>query len=110
MRTKSRDREPDEEDDGPDVRATWAVRWRRQMVMGVVVLMAFVPVIGVVVAYEPDDPPKEIQVPLYVALGVVLAGALAFSLWNWRCPACHRYMGKRAFGLRFCAGCGARLG
>lgn len=42
-----------------------------------------------------------------VMIGVVVA-ALAFSFWNWRCPACNRYLG-RAFNPRFCQGCGVSL-
>lgn len=42
------------------------------------------------------------------AFVVLVISALAFSLWNWRCPACNRYLGKGA-RPRFCAKCGAPL-
>jgi hypothetical protein len=39
------------------------------------------------------------------------AGALAvitaLAYWNWRCPACGRYLGN--LDPQYCAGCGARL-
>jgi rubrerythrin len=36
------------------------------------------------------------------------AAAVVFSLFNWRCPACSSYLGKR-FNPRFCPSCGAQL-
>jgi hypothetical protein len=100
-----------EDDDAPDHRAAWAVIWRRQMVVGVAVfVVAIGPLIGVGLAYHPKDPPTDVAAAVFSVAGVCIAGALLFSLKNWRCPACHRYMGKRAFGIRFCPGCGARLG
>lgn len=42
-----------------------------------------------------------------VALVLVLA-AVVFSLYNWRCPACNKYLG-RTINPRFCTRCGAEL-
>jgi len=42
-----------------------------------------------------------------VAFGVVLA-VVAFSLWNWRCPACNKYLGK-GMSPDFCRKCGIPL-
>lgn len=40
---------------------------------------------------------------------VVAAGAMfAFSLRNWRCPACNRYLGREA-SPKYCSRCGAAL-
>lgn len=41
------------------------------------------------------------------AMGGIVA-AIAFSLWNWRCPACSRYLG-RTTNPAFCSKCGAKL-
>jgi len=41
------------------------------------------------------------------ALAIILA-ALVFSIYNWRCPACNRYLGK-AINPAFCSKCGAQL-
>lgn len=38
----------------------------------------------------------------------VVVGALIFSLVNWRCPACHAYLGK-GISPRFCRKCGFQL-
>ena len=40
-------------------------------------------------------------------LGVVL-GFVAFSAYNWRCPSCHRYLGRDIY-RSICRHCGERL-
>jgi len=40
--------------------------------------------------------------------GVVVVAYVIFSIWNWRCPACNRYLGK-GMNPAFCAKCGAKL-
>jgi hypothetical protein len=42
-----------------------------------------------------------------VAFAVVMA-VVAFSLWNWRCPACNKYLGK-GISPDFCRKCGIPL-
>jgi hypothetical protein len=49
--------------------------------------------------------PPRVGAPIFLALVV---GGLSFSLWNWRCPACSRYLG-RAINPRNCPSCGVRL-
>jgi hypothetical protein len=49
--------------------------------------------------------------PQNVTVGVFMAivlGVVIFSLTNWRCPECNRYLGK-TFNPSFCAGCGTQL-
>lgn len=46
--------------------------------------------------------------PLAVAFALVALGLVAFSLWNWRCPKCRRYLG-RGWAPRYCPGCGVQL-
>lgn len=41
------------------------------------------------------------------AIVIILVG-FAFSFYNWRCPACNKYLGK-AFSHKFCAKCGVEL-
>ena len=45
---------------------------------------------------------------LGIALLVVVAGILLFTVKNWRCPACNRYLG-RTISPRFCQKCGVEL-
>lgn len=39
---------------------------------------------------------------------VLIAGAIVFSLFNWRCPACNRYLGKQR-NPKYCSRCGVEL-
>ncbi len=39
---------------------------------------------------------------------VIILAVLAFSISNWRCPSCNRYLGK-AINPAFCSRCGAQL-
>ena len=49
--------------------------------------------------------PISIFTPILI---VAVVGAIIFSLKNWRCPACNKYLGK-AFNPRFCSKCGVGL-
>ena len=56
-----------------------------------------------------DRVPFKLSAGTYLAIYVVaIAGMLAFSLSNWRCPACNRYPGN-SFDPTFCPKCGTRL-
>ncbi len=39
---------------------------------------------------------------------VVIAAFIGFSAFNWRCPACKKYLGAD-IGRRICRRCGSRL-
>ncbi|HOD13920.1 MAG TPA: hypothetical protein PLA65_13525 [Spirochaetota bacterium] len=45
---------------------------------------------------------------ILVGMIVLFLAAFAFSIKNWRCPACNRYLGK-GINPKFCPKCGARL-
>jgi len=42
-----------------------------------------------------------------IAALIIVAGVV-FSLYNWRCPACNKYLGK-AMSPKFCVKCGVAL-
>ncbi len=44
---------------------------------------------------------------LPVLLGIILGGVI-FSLYNWRCPACNKYLGK-SVSPKYCGKCGTQL-
>lgn len=44
---------------------------------------------------------------LFVALVIIIAG-LIISIFNWRCPSCNKYLGKK-FNPKFCSNCGVEL-
>jgi hypothetical protein len=50
---------------------------------------------------------KETQVGFLAALFAML-GVLVFYLYNWRCPACRKCLG-RAMNPKLCAKCGIAL-
>jgi hypothetical protein len=47
----------------------------------------------------------EVFGPIFFA---VVVAALLFSLRNWRCPACSKYLG-RSMNPKFCQNCGVEL-
>jgi hypothetical protein len=44
---------------------------------------------------------------LPILLGIVLGGVI-FSLYNWRCPGCNKYLGK-SMNPKYCGKCGTQL-
>jgi hypothetical protein len=90
-----------------EFKAEFAVKRRRQW-LAVLPALAAVVVIAIVSGRQAGgflglDP--AIWQPIAF---VVVLGAVGFSLVNWRCPACGRYLG-RTFNPAFCARCGIAL-
>jgi hypothetical protein len=90
-----------------ELREEFTRRRRRQW-------LVVVPVIAAMLAFHwideiPDTALGGLSqtILLLAALGTVLA-ALAFSLYNWRCPACSKYLG-RTINPKHCGNCGFRL-
>lgn len=77
----------------------------------VIASILFVPLVfGGLVLNDPKEHdlfgiPPALWVPVVV---VALVAMIVFSLANWRCPACDKYLGK-GFNPRFCPRCGAPL-
>jgi hypothetical protein len=44
----------------------------------------------------------------FTFFSIFIIFALIFSLKNWRCPACNKYLGKN-YNPKFCPSCGAEL-
>jgi hypothetical protein len=49
-------------------------------------------------------PPNTILVTAFA----VIISVIIFSLLNWRCPSCNKYLGK-GINPKFCSKCGAQL-
>ncbi len=49
--------------------------------------------------------PATVWGPAFV---VLFTGGIGFSVFNWRCPACNKYLGK-SMNPKFCSKCGAPL-
>ena len=90
-----------------EFKETFAVRQRRQIFLAVPLVLA---VLAIIFAVD-EQAGTVFGVPLTAAgplFLVFIIGALAFSLKNWRCPACDRYLGK-VWNPRHCHSCGVAL-
>ncbi len=81
-------------------------RWRELLGVSLVV----VSVVGAAVAASVYDLPGGPigNPPGLAALGVVV-GYIIFHHFNWRCPACRRYLGPFNWSAGSCARCGAEF-
>jgi hypothetical protein len=86
----------------------FAVRRKRQIILAIPLIAL---VLGFAVLTDERNQvtlpgvPASMVPPVFLA---VVAGALLFSLRNWRCPACDKYLGK-GVSPRFCPKCGVAL-
>jgi hypothetical protein len=95
----------DSEDRNAEIRREFARRRRNQLVLVLPVLVA----IFIMTAVEDSQAAYGIPTALLMpAAFVIIIGAVAWSLYNWRCPSCSRYLG-RWINPRFCVRCGAQL-
>ena len=90
-----------------EFKTEFARRRRRQ-------LLVTIPIIACVVlirVFRDRESGLVFGLPTSTVMGVafaVLLGVIAFSLWNWRCPACNKYLGK-GISPSFCSKCGVPL-
>lgn len=90
-------------EEAAEIRAEYDRRWWRQIGISGVTILGMGPMI--VLADGPTAPPTWVMVAGFLALAFGLGG----SFWNWRCPHCSTYFGKRWIGRKFCDSCGIRL-
>jgi hypothetical protein len=86
----------------------FGLRRKRQIILAI-------PLVALIVAFsvlaDEQTGGSMLGLPIAVvgpAFAVLVVGAIVFSLRNWRCPACDRYLGK-GINPRFCPKCGAAL-
>jgi hypothetical protein len=80
-------------------------RTRQIMAVGPIIL-AFIALFS-----AEANPTGIFGLPPNIVLGITFAliiSVFIFSLFNWRCPACNKYLGK-AINPKFCAKCGVQL-
>lgn len=90
-----------------ELREEFARRRTRQWILVIPMVIA---VIAIRSAGDSGDP-TSYGLPTSVAIAIgfaLIIGAIAFSLYNWRCPSCSKYLGK-GINPTFCAKCGFRL-
>ena len=89
------------------IKDEFRVRKRRQIVASVVFATAVLPLM--ILRHGGSEQIGGISSNILLPLAlVILAGVVAFSIRNWRCPACRRYLG-RTMNPTFCSKCGAKL-
>ena len=93
------------ETDVREIQAQYRARRARQLALAVpaVVVIALLAWVG-------DDPDAlGVDEAVVKVAGLAVVGVvLGISYWNWRCPACRKYLGK-GISHRFCEGCGVEL-
>ena len=80
-------------------------RTRQIMAVGPIIL-AFIALLSV-----ESNPTGIFGLPPNIVLGLSFAliiSVLIFSLFNWRCPSCNKYLGQ-AMNPKFCSRCGIQL-
>jgi hypothetical protein len=86
----------------------FAASRKRQIILAVPLVVLFV---GFAVLNDERNGGNLLGMPVAVIVPgflVLVGGAVVFSLKNWRCPACNRYLGK-GISPRFCPKCGVAL-
>ena len=90
-----------------EIRRTFAKRRRNQLWL----LVVFAPIVFGELLYQRHvaatvlGMSPQVAAPIFLVLAVV---GLLYSLRNWRCPACSKYLG-RSINARNCLNCGVRL-
>ncbi|MGA7104571.1 MAG: hypothetical protein WBX49_04420 [Candidatus Deferrimicrobiaceae bacterium] len=90
-----------------EIRTLFALRRRRQFLISL-------PLIALIMGFaflENGNPGAYLGIPpsiVFPGFLAIIAGAILFSLYNWRCPACSNYLGKQR-SPKYCSKCGAAL-
>ena len=83
---------------------------RRRTRQWLIVLPVFIAILAIRAAGDTKNPTVYgMPTSAVIAIGFAMViGAIVFSLWNWRCPSCSKYLG-RGINPSFCAKCGFKL-
>ncbi len=90
-----------------EIRTLFALRRRRQLLISL-------PLIALIMGFaflEKGNSGAFLGIPpsiVFPGFLVMIAGAVVFSLYNWRCPACNKYLGKQR-SPKYCSKCGVAL-
>lgn len=95
------------EEQKAQIRTLFATRRRRQLLVSLPLVAMIVGFVflengkaGTILGF-----PASMILPGFLA---VMGGAILFSLHNWRCPGCNKYLGKQR-SPKFCSKCGVAL-
>jgi hypothetical protein len=90
-----------------EFKAEFARRRKRQLLVTIPIVACIV----LVRVFSREEDALVFGLPASVVIGAafaVIAAVVAFTLWNWRCPACNKYLGK-GMSPSFCSKCGVPL-
>lgn len=90
------------------VMAQFAIRRKRQLIAGFFAMAVIAGGFLVRTGLFGEAPFGLVKDGYLLVFLPTIAAVLVFSLWNWRCPACRKYLG-RGFDLRYCPKCGAQF-
>ena len=90
-----------------EIKYQFAAKRRRQLMVAgpLIIMIILLATVNESTGLVLGSIPVSFFTPVFI---LAVLGALAFSLKNWRCPACNKYLGK-AFNPSFCSKCGVRL-
>src|SRR5688572_26933144 len=89
-----------------DLRQEFARRRTRQLLIVIPVLAA---IFAMRSAGDSGEGMFGMPSSVVIAIGFAMViGALVFTIYNWRCPACSKYLG-RGINPSFCSKCGFKL-
>jgi hypothetical protein len=90
-----------------EIRRQFQARRRRQIILTIPVVLCLV-LLFAMSGKERETiggmEPSVLLAPLFV----VIVAAVGYSFYNWRCPACSKYLGK-TISPSFCVRCGVSL-
>lgn len=89
----------------------FAVAKRRQII-GMMLYAPFMAFLFILASTAEQTGSIAFGIPLFLFWSVfvgALLGMLIFTLYNWRCPACHEYLGRKHLNPRYCPACGTQL-
>ena len=90
----------------PEIIRSFAQRRRRRFVIPGIAIILW----GLLLLSARGREPFWVKpTPLFVIFAVLAIGMLSFHIWNWRCPACNRLLGRSIRSPRFCPNCGVPL-
>jgi len=92
--------------DDKDIKREFRLRQTRQIIAMTVAL--FIVLLAVVLFKRPDLVGPVSRGTVFGMQAISIAAFLGFTSYNWRCPACGKYLGND-INRRQCRKCGVRL-
>lgn len=96
-----------EVDEGTSFVEVYEKIYKRQRLVGVVCLILMVPLLILIYAVPDKFPIISGKVGI-ISLASLIGVTIGYTLYNWRCPSCHKLLGKNMI-VKSCTHCGVKL-